>query len=120
MKTSVKYLLWYVLSFALERTVLHSLSPTIGVLYAMISMFVIAGCEGNRFEKYLMEKYPEVLHEYRQKTITGNVWIHKYIRSHMKKSDPCDLELMYNCRRVFLVSHLALPVFLSLVLAGLL
>ncbi len=119
MKTAITYLFSYLLMLLLERKVLSLLPPLVMASITFLFIFIILSYEGKNFSNYIKATQATIYSEYRRRSLSGNIWMQKYIRSNLRKGKSGNTELTYHCRRVFIVSRLVFPAFVSLLLAGL-
>lgn len=119
MKTFVKYLLGYIFLLVLDKLCLSKIHPLYSFVILAAVFIGAAGYEGKRFKGYLEKYQKNIYNEYKRRTLTGGIWLHKYAIQHSKKSKEEDLELVSHCRRAIYVSYLFFPAFVILLILSL-
>ena len=119
MKAFEKYLLGYISLLVVDKLFFSKIHPLFSFVI-LVSVFIgVVGYEGKRFKGYLKKHQENIYNEYRRRTLTGGIWLHKYAIQHSKKSKEEDLELSSYCRRALYVSYLSFPAFVILLILSL-
>lgn len=119
MRVFEKYLLGYILLLAVDELCFSKIHPLFSFVILAFVFVGVVGYEGKRFRLYLEKYHRNIYNEYRSRTLTGGLWLHKYAIQHSKKSEEGDIELSNYCRRAIYVSHLSFPAFVVLVILSL-
>lgn len=114
-----KYLLGYILLLAADIFCLSKIHPLFSFAILAAVFIGVLGYEGKRFKGYLEKNQKRIYDEYRRRTLTGGIWLHRYAAQHSKKSREEDLELLSYCRRALWVTYLSFPAFVILLILSL-
>lgn len=119
MRVFVKYLLGYILLLVVGKFCLSKIHPVFSFIILAAVFIGVVGYEGKRFKGYLEKNQKDIYDEYRRRTLTGGIWLHRYATQHSKKNREEDLELLSYCRRAVCISYLSFPAFVILLILSL-